>query len=130
MENVSVLVVVGADDTGHREVIGVAEGIKEDCTSWEQFIKSLIKRGLKGVRLMVGDRCTVARFHRERDAARREMPAVHGPLHACQGQPQAHGMGIVDVEGCARHGITRRHVEQDRGMRPARWPKGPRGLPA
>ena len=30
VENVSVLVAIGVDDTGHREVIGVAEGMKED----------------------------------------------------------------------------------------------------
>ena len=28
-----------------------------DKASWEQFIRSLIERGLKGVRLVVGDRC-------------------------------------------------------------------------
>ena len=53
----SVLVAIGVDDTGHREVIGVTEGMKEDKASWEQFIRSLIERGLKGVRLVVGDRC-------------------------------------------------------------------------
>ena len=57
VENVSVLVAIGVDDTGHREVIGVTEGMKEDKASWEQFIRSLIERGLKGVRLVVGDRC-------------------------------------------------------------------------
>ena len=30
VENVSVLVAIGVDDTGHREVVGVAEGMKED----------------------------------------------------------------------------------------------------
>ena len=57
VENVSVLVAIGVDDTGHREVIGVAEGMKEDKASWEQFIRSMIERGLKGVRLVAGDRC-------------------------------------------------------------------------
>ena len=57
METVSVLVAIGVDDTGHREVIGVAEGMKEDRASWEGFLRSLIERGLKGVRLVVGDRC-------------------------------------------------------------------------
>ena len=47
VENVSVLVAIGVDDTGHREVIGVAEGMKEDKASWEQFIRSMIERGLK-----------------------------------------------------------------------------------
>ena len=35
----------------------MAEGMKEDKASWEQFIRSMIERGLKGVRLVVGDRC-------------------------------------------------------------------------
>ena len=58
VENVSVLVAIGVDDTGHREVVGgVAEGMKEDRAGWEQFVRSLIERGLRGVRLVVGDRC-------------------------------------------------------------------------
>ena len=57
VESVSVLVAIGVDREGHREVIGVAEGMKEDAASWEQFVRSMIERGLKGVRLVVGDRC-------------------------------------------------------------------------
>lgn len=57
VENVSVLVAIGVADTGHREVVGVAEGMKEDKASWEQFVRSMIERGLRGVRLVVGDRC-------------------------------------------------------------------------
>ena len=57
VENVSVLVAIGVDPEGHREVIGVAEGMKEDGDSWEQFVRGMIERGLKGVRLVVGDRC-------------------------------------------------------------------------
>ena len=57
VENVSVLVAIGVNAEGHREVIGVAEGMKEDRDSWEQFVRSMIERGLKGVRLVVGDRC-------------------------------------------------------------------------
>ena len=57
VENVSVLVAIGVDSEGHREVIGVAEGMKEDGDSWEQFVRGMIERGLKGLRLVVGDRC-------------------------------------------------------------------------
>lgn len=57
VENVSVLVAIGVDRDGRREVIGVAEGMKEDSASWEQFVRSMIERGLGGVRLVVGDRC-------------------------------------------------------------------------
>lgn len=57
VENVSVLVAIGVDDTGHREVVGVAEGMKEDRASWEQFVRSLIERGLRGVRCLCSISC-------------------------------------------------------------------------
>lgn len=57
VENVSVLVAIGIDREGHREVIGVTESMKEDRASWEQFVRSMIERGLRGVGLVVGDRC-------------------------------------------------------------------------
>ena len=57
VENVSILVAIGINREGHREVIGVTEGMKEDRASWEQFFRGMIERGLKGVRLVVGDRC-------------------------------------------------------------------------
>lgn len=57
IENVSVLVAIGVGSDGHREVIGVAEGMKEDAASWSSFVSSLISRGLAGVRMVTGDRC-------------------------------------------------------------------------
>ena len=57
VENVSILVAIGVGADGRREVIGVAEGMKEDSASWNSFVSSLISRGLTGVRLVTGDRC-------------------------------------------------------------------------
>jgi putative transposase len=57
VENVSVLVAIGVGLDGHPEVIGVAEGMKEDSASWNSFVSSLISRGLTGVCLVTGDRC-------------------------------------------------------------------------
>ena len=58
VENVGILVAIGVSKDGHREAVGVAEGLREDSASWGQFFRSMIERGLKGVRLVVGDRCT------------------------------------------------------------------------
>ncbi len=41
----------------NREIIGAAEGGREDKESWLKFLRYLKERGLKGVRLMVGDKC-------------------------------------------------------------------------
>lgn len=57
VENVSVLVAIGVGLDGHREVLSVAEGMKEDAESWRSFVKGMLARGLKGVRLVTGDRC-------------------------------------------------------------------------
>jgi putative transposase len=57
VRNVSVLVAVGVDQDGFREILGVMEGPKEDLESWRQFLRHLKERGLKGIRLMISDKC-------------------------------------------------------------------------
>jgi putative transposase len=57
VKNVSVLVAVGVNKEGHREILGVAEGAKEDKASWQEFLRYLKGRGLKGVKLVVSDKC-------------------------------------------------------------------------
>ena len=52
VQNVSVLVAVGVNEEGYREILGVAEGSREDKGSWGNFLRYLKERGLKGVRLM------------------------------------------------------------------------------
>lgn len=56
-ENVAVLVAMAVNEEGQREVIGAAEGMKEDSESWKNFLVSLKERGLTGTRLFVGDKC-------------------------------------------------------------------------
>lgn len=57
VQNVSVLVAIGVNNDGYREIIGAAEGMKEDHDSWKNFFVFLKERGLKGVRLVIGDKC-------------------------------------------------------------------------
>ncbi len=57
IENIAILVAIGVNSAGNREIIGAAEGGKEDKESWLKFLRSLKERGLTGVRLMVGDKC-------------------------------------------------------------------------
>lgn len=56
-ENVAILVAMAVNQDGFREVIGSAEGMKEDRDSWLSFFKSLKARGLDGTQLFIGDRC-------------------------------------------------------------------------
>jgi transposase-like protein len=57
VKNVSVLVAVGVNADGYREILGVAEGSKEDKASWQNFLRYLKQRGLQGVQLVVSDKC-------------------------------------------------------------------------
>ena len=45
------------NEDGYREVLGAAEGMKEDKASWVSFFQWLHGRGLDGVKLVVGDKC-------------------------------------------------------------------------
>src|SRR5436853_607983 len=54
---VAVLVAIGVNADGFREILGVMEGAKEDAESWRGFLRYLKGRGLQGVRLVVSDKC-------------------------------------------------------------------------
>ena len=57
VRNVSVLVAIGVSQEGYREILGVAEGAREDKESWTSFLRYLKARGLKGVELFISDKC-------------------------------------------------------------------------
>ena len=55
-ENVAVMVAIGVNDDGYREIIGAAEGFTESADCWCDFLSWLKGRGLKGVRMIIGDK--------------------------------------------------------------------------
>jgi transposase-like protein len=57
VRKIAVLVAVGVRSDGYREILGVAEGIKEDVEGWRNFLRYLKSRGLRGVRLFISDKC-------------------------------------------------------------------------
>jgi len=57
VRNVSVLAAIGVREDGYRQVLGIAEGAKEDKAGWSSFLRHLKARGLKGVKLFVTDAC-------------------------------------------------------------------------
>jgi len=57
VRNVSVLVAIGVNEEGYREVLAVSEGAKEDGPSWKAFLVQLKSRGLQGVELFISDKC-------------------------------------------------------------------------
>lgn len=55
-ENVAVMVAIGVNSDGRREIVGCAEGFTESKESWGEFLLWLRGRGLSGVRLVTGDK--------------------------------------------------------------------------
>jgi len=57
-ENVAVMVAIGVNEDGFREVIGAAEGYTESKECWKEFLSWPKGRGLHGVRMITGDKDT------------------------------------------------------------------------
>jgi transposase-like protein len=53
--SVAVIVAVGANSDGRREVLGLDIGPSEAETFWTAFLRKLARRGLRGVKLVVSD---------------------------------------------------------------------------
>lgn len=53
--SVAVIVAVGVNSDGRREVLGMDIGPSEAETFWTAFLRKLARRGLRGVRLVVSD---------------------------------------------------------------------------
>ena len=51
----ALMIAYATDQEGHREIIGFAIYPKESKETWNDFLKSLTKRGLKGVRMVTSD---------------------------------------------------------------------------
>ena len=55
VQDAAVLIAVGVDAAGGRQVLGVSVALSEQETHWRQFLQGLVGRGLGGVRLIVSD---------------------------------------------------------------------------
>jgi transposase-like protein len=53
--SVATVVAVGVTATGERTILGVDCGPSEDHVFWTHFLRGLVKRGLKGVMLVISD---------------------------------------------------------------------------
>jgi transposase-like protein len=53
--SVAVIIAVAATTEGRREIIGLTVGQSEAAPFWIDFLRSLVRRGLKGVKLVVSD---------------------------------------------------------------------------
>jgi putative transposase len=55
IQSVAVIVAVAVNTEGQRQVIGMKVGPSEAETFWTEFLRSLMRRGLRGVKLVISD---------------------------------------------------------------------------
>ena len=53
--SVAVIIAVGVNTDGRREVLGMDIGPSEAETFWTEFLRKLARRGLRGVKLVISD---------------------------------------------------------------------------
>ena len=51
----ALVIAIGVRSTGEREILGLDLGGSEESGFWQDFLRSLIQRGLKGVQLVISD---------------------------------------------------------------------------
>ena len=84
----AVLIAIGVDATGRRQILGVSVALSEAELHWRTFLESLQKRGLSGVKLIVSD------DHAGLRAARKAvLPSV--PWQRCQFHLQQNATAYV-----------------------------------
>jgi len=121
VKNVAVLIAIGVDAEGYREILGVTEGTKEDAESWRGFLRHLKDRGLSRVKLFITDKClglveALAEFYPEAAWQRcvvhwyrnvmtavpqgrvREVIAMLKAIHAQEDRPSAEQKAAMVVE--------------------------------
>ena len=88
MRDAAVLIALGVDAGGKRQILGVSVSLSEAEVHWRDFLKGLLARGLSGVRLLISD------AHTGLVAARK---AVFGSVcwQRCQFHLQQNAQGYV-----------------------------------
>jgi transposase-like protein len=88
VRDAAVLIALGVQENGKRQILGVSVSLGEQEVHWRTFLQSLVQRGLSGIELIVSD------AHAGLQAARR---AVFGglPWQRCQFHLQQNAQAYV-----------------------------------
>lgn len=100
--SIAAIIATGVNQDGRREILGL--GQSEAATFWIEFLRGLVRRGLKGVKLVISD------AHEGLKAAITQvlLAAVPGALHEIAAGPCAEKPAVGRVGRCPA------------GLRPAR----------
>ena len=71
------LVAVGLNENGQREILGIDTASSEAETNWRQFMESLARRGLTGIKLIISDDHAGLRKARQADRKSTRLNSSH-----------------------------------------------------
>ena len=114
----AVVVAVGVREEEHREVLGFDVGAGETCEFWLDFLRSLVRRGLRGVHLVISDapeglRRALSEVLSGASSQRSRVHVMRTLLHRLPRHSQAWGVGLVrTIVAQPDQESARRHLEQ------------------
>jgi hypothetical protein len=117
--SVAVIIVVGVNSDGRREVLGMEVGTSEAEPIWTEFLRKLTRRGLRGVKLVVSD------AHEGIKAAVSKV--LNATWQRCRGSLHAQRAGPCRQERPPRCLRLHRHRHSPRTRR---RPPAPNGAPS
>src|SRR5246500_3718755 len=115
--SVAVIIAVGVNDDGRREVLGMTVGASEAETFWTDFLRSLTRRGLRGVKLVVSD------AHEGLKAAIAKV--LHATWQRCRGHTMRNLLAHAGRQGrgVAAAFIATAFAQNDAAAAKAQWRK-------
>jgi transposase-like protein len=87
--SVAVIVAVGVNADGRREVLGIDIGPSEAETFWTTFLSKLTRRGLRGVKLVISDATKASRPRSPRSSPQPRSAAASNSCATCSPMPGA-----------------------------------------
>lgn len=54
-EQIAVLIVIGVNEDGQKELLAMVEGYRESTESWREVLRDLVRRGVRETKLVIGD---------------------------------------------------------------------------
>ena len=133
--NEAVVLAIGARDTGEREILGFSVGMSEEEASWQEFLRALVRRGLKGVQPACADRLVVSDAHEGLKAAISKVLAgatwqrcrVHFMrnllAHVPQGDKAMVAAAVRTIFAQPNHQAARQQLAEVVKAMHTRWPK-------
>jgi putative transposase len=96
VQDAAVLLAVGVNQEGKREVLGVSVSLSEHEVHWRNFLQRLVARGLSGVELIISD---------AHSGLKRATRAVFGgvPWQRCQCHLQRNAQAYVPRQSMKRY---------------------------